>query len=301
MLYIYTANDQSVLTAYFQLSRTTPQHTMQCAAVRKKKSVDRCLSLALKGHTLCGIHARARVPTLWATVHKTRSSGIVAAQAVARGWLLRKRLHLGGPGVLRRKDLANDEDLVTCETKDRQHPLAYFSFEENGKVWWFDFDSLWRWTAQSHEPSNPYTKVPLSMDTRKRLRAMWAYQQRHRLSTPEESTDYDQRVRNRWNILSQLFVDHGFVDVHPSTFLRFTAAELQSMFVLLERDIRVAFSEKDPGVARAIRLCRKGMYPVITQSNQFILWSSYTLLLLLTIHKDPYVMTFSVLSALYRC
>lgn len=274
---------------------------MQCASVRRKGGVDQCKANAIRGHTLCGRHARAKVPVLWVDAHRGRSRGITKVQAVIRGWLLRKRLALGGPGVLCRKDLANDEELVSCEDKTRQHPFTYFAFEEAGKIWWFDFDSVWRWGSQSHKPANPYTKVPLSTETRRRMRDLWAYRQRHRLPLADESTVFEQRLLSRWNLVCQVFADNGFVDVHPNQFIDLRSSEFYAMFVLLERDIQVVFSENDPGRARALRLCRRGIQTRHSQPKLYELWSVYTLLLLLTIHRDPYSMTFSILSALYRC
>jgi hypothetical protein len=99
--------------------------------------------MVLKGHTLCGTHARAKNVTLWAEAHKGNTSGLRKAQGLIRGWLVRRRLRYAGPGVLCRKNLANDEDLETCEESSKEHPFDYFAFEENGKVWWFHFPTLW--------------------------------------------------------------------------------------------------------------------------------------------------------------
>ncbi len=275
---------------------------MQCESIRKKGSTDQCPTLALVGHTMCGKHARMKAPVRWADVHRHKYHRIARAQALIRGWLLRKRLTLGGPGVLRRKDVMNDEELVTCETKDRQHPFEYFGFEENGKVWWFDFPNLWRWAIQTHEPVNPYTKVPLSNETRRRLRAMWAYHQRNKLPMPPESPYFQQRFQQRWNVLCQLFIDNGFIDVHPNNFLNLRKNELRSMMILLQRDVQVLLRNSDPGRERILRLC---MAPIqsrnITEPARYAMWVSYILMLILAVPKDPYVMTFSVLSALYRC
>ena len=238
--------------------------------------------------------------TLWSDV--VRTPPIVKAQALIRGWLLRKRLAMAGPGVLRRRELANDDELVTCEAKERQHPFDYFGFEENGKVWWFSFDTIWKWARQSHEPVNPYTKVPLSQETRKRLRAKWGYLQHHYIPPPEEDTDASRRLRCRWNVVVQCFLDNGFVDVHPANFTSLTPNELHAMFVFLERDIDLILSKDDPLKARALRVCRRGIQAsTMINSSLYQLWSVYALLLLLTLHKDPYNMTFMVLSALYRC
>ena len=243
-----------------------------------------------------------KVPVRWADVHRHKSPRIARVQGLIRGWLLRKRLALGGPGVLCRKNLANDEELVTCMEKERQHPLEYFAFEENGKVWWFDFASLWRWSIQTHEPANPYTKVPLSNEARRRLRAVWGYNQRNKVLLPPESPQYSQRLQQRWNILSQIFADNGFTDVHPNNFLNLRKNELQAMLVLLERDIQVVLRDRDSGRERILRLCRAPLYSRnITEPARYTMWVTYILILILSVPKDPYVMTFSVLSALYRC
>lgn len=270
---------------------------MSCASVRKKGSLEPCTTPALRGHSLCGRHARMKVPVLWAHAMRKRNLPVVKIQALVRGWLLRSRLRLAGPGVLCRKNLANDEDMVTCESKDREHPLTYFAFEENGKVWWFNFESLWRWTRHSHEPANPYTKVPLSSDTRKRLRATWSYMHRHRMTMPEEPTEFSQRLCTRWNTVVQVFADNGFVDVHPNMFLNFSTLDFRVMFIFLERDIEVVLPDTDRGKARALRLCQRA----ITAPNAPTTWLVFILILLLSIHKDPYSMTFMVLSALHRC
>lgn len=274
----------------------------RCASVRKKGSEDQCISRALIGHTLCGRHARMKTPVLWTTVHQQRYVGVARIQACVRGWLVRMRLRLAGPGVLSRTNLANDDDLVTCESKDRQHPMEYFAFVENGKVWWFDFGSLWRWAVRSHEPVNPYTKVPLSTETRRRLRDVWAYHHRHRIALPDEPPTFGERLRYRWNVLVQIFVDNGFVDVHPNQFLGLNRDEYVTAFTLLHQDLLVVLRESDLQRDRLLRYCRRGIAAAAAREpGNYILQSSYILLLLLTIPKDPYVMVFSVLSALYRC
>lgn len=211
---------------------------------------------------------------------------------------------MGGPGVMCRKNLANDEELVTCVEKERQHPFEYFAFEENGKIWWFDFASLWRWSIQTHEPANPYTKVPLSADTRRRLRAVWGYiQRRNKSNLPPENPNYSLRLQQRWNVLCQLFADNGFVDVHPNTFLNLQSHELRSMLILLERDVQVVLRNTEYGCDRILRICR---VPLLERNmrlspSMFTMWIPYILMVILSVPRDPYVMTFSALSALYRC
>ena len=275
---------------------------VRCASVRKKGSLLQCEANALRGHSLCGRHARSRIPVLWSTVHRDRGTSLERLQAVARGWLVRRRLALAGPGVLKRKGLANDEDLFTCETADRQHPFDYFAFEEGGKIWWFEFAGVWQWCSRSHAPVNPYTKTPLSTETRQRLWDNWAHRLRLRLPLPEESPLYPDRLRHRWNILCQMFSSFGFEGVHPQTFVDFGKAEYLSLFLLLKPDLEVVFPVSDPFRTRALLHClRNTTIANALPSGQYNLQCVYTLLVLMTLHKHSYTMAFSILSALLRC
>ena len=290
------------MTAYFWFSRTLPNNTMsRCAAVRRRGSTEPCNANALRGHTLCGRHARMRNPVLWATAAVSHVSPVVKIQACVRGWLMRKRISYAGIGVLRRCEVSNDEDIITCVEKDKVHPFDFFSFEENGKIWWFEFGGLWTWCMRSVDPSNPYTKVPLTSETRKRLRTVWGYKRRHREELPPESPHYIERLRHRLNILSQHFADYGFTDVHTDNFVRFTKADYITLFVLLQRDIETVIPPSDPFRLRITRLCTNRTHVAhALQNNQFILQCVSLLLHIVTLYKDPYVITFSILSAFYR-
>ncbi len=242
-----------------------------------------------------------RAPVLWVDANQSQTPPIVKMQAVVRGWLIRRRLVYAGVGVLCRKDLANDEDIISCADKDRVSPMDFFSFEENGKVWWFEFASIWSWCTRNSEPTNPYTKVPLSADARKRLRTIWGYKRRHREETPLESQVYEERLRHRLNILTQHFGDYGFVDVHPENFMRFSKADYITLFILLLRDVENVIPAADPFRVRVARLfANRTNVAQALQNNQFVLQSLALLLHIVTLYRDPYVITFSILSAFYR-
>jgi len=260
----------------------------RCAAVRKKGSSDQCLSPPMKGHALCGRHARSRNPVLWASIHT--KTPVVRIQALVRGWLLRKRLALAGPGVLRRKVVNNDEDLFTCESKDRQHPFDYFAFEEAGKVYWFDASSLWDWMSRSVEPVNPYTKTPIPSEAKRRFRAIQRI--RRFLCGGNDAEDL---IAKRWNLITQVFRDNGFIDVHPQQFANFGTMEYRTMFVFLERDLQIVLPERDMYRELLIHMCRRA------QKRQGLVTFTAMLLRMLMIPRDPYILVFSVLSAFYRC
>ena len=274
---------------------------VQCASVKKRGSKDPCTSTALIGHTLCGRHARMKDPELWVAFHPTPP--ITKVQALFRGWLVRNRLSHAGFGVLSRKGLANDEDIITFNEKERVHPMDYISFEENGKHWWFEFGSLWTWCMRNYTPVNPYTKVPLKAETRKRLRAIWGYKKRNLEPVPLESEVFIDRVRHRLNILTQHFADYGFVEVYPEHFIDFTRNDYKTMFILLNRDIETVIPASDPFRQRVAMLCgNRAFAPNVFQKDTFFILNCLnTLLHIITLYRDPYTITFSILSVLYRC
>jgi len=267
---------------------------MICAAVRKKGSKEQCSARAYPGHTLCGRHARCKTVVLWTDANKDLSNRLVRIQARIRGWLLRSRLKLAGPGVLCRKNLANDEDLETCEESSREHPLSYFAFEESGKVWWFSFPTIWKWCIRN--PTNPYTKVPLSTETRKRLRQLWYYHRKHKLPLPKGPPQFDERMRSYWNIIRQSLEDYGFGELYIN--INFSKNEYMSMFRMIRDDIPVTMSNKAARerIDRHLRVALSSMVPLQT----YLLQCAYTLMICLMVPKDPYELAFTVLSAIYR-
>jgi hypothetical protein len=274
---------------------------MICAAVRKKGSHDQCPSKALFGHTLCGRHAKAKKVTLWKDVHKHKHMSIVNVQSLIRGWLVRNRLNLAGPGVLRRGLVTNEDDLVTCRGKQDVHPYEYFAFTENGKVWWFEFTSLWHWTTRSHIPTNPYTRTPLEVDTLKRLHEMWICHWRAKTS-PIEAVDPTERIRNRWNVISQVFANYGFGNIHPNHFADLTKQQYLLIVRMILEDLQVAMPDTSNRgmLIRYLRSLHERYKLPSHKVPTYALNCSFLFMALLLRLKDPYIFAFTMLSALYR-
>lgn len=273
-----------------------------CASVRKVGSKDKCPSPALLNHTLCGRHARCKKVVKWTDVYASHTRSLVRTQALVRGWLLRNRLKLSGPGVLARKHLTNEEDPVTLERREDVHPFSYFGLEEHGKVFWFEFETIYKWCLRSHTPSNPFTKVPLSREARVRLREGWSYRQRHRMSVPSEPTTYNERLMGRWNIICQLFEDQGFGEMDPDGFARMTKQQYRTAFLFMRDDIPVVLPPKNQVRTLLDLYCARGARVASTMpADRYALQVAYTMLLILTRQKDPYTLSFVALSAFYRC
>ncbi len=271
---------------------------MQTCMAVKNLSFDRCTSNALQGLPFCSRHARVRTPILWIETLRVHEPKVIRAQACIRGWIMRLRLRLAGSGVLSRKHLMNDEELITMTAKDRQHPLDFFSFEEQGKVWWFSFDSLWKWCSQSPDPINPYTNVVIESDVMRRVYELYYFKQRHHevpLSVPT--------IDKQLNQLCHLFHMNGFLDVDPSELMQYQRSEFISIFMVLTRDLQFTLPIEDPIRPLALDLCRDMHNDRVLSlpGSRYVLFSWSTLQSLIGLYKNSYTIVFLILSALYRC
>jgi len=274
---------------------------MLCTSVKKKGSKEQCTCQALPGYMLCGRHAKCKQITFWVDVFKPQLKSLIRFQAIIRGKLLRKRLALSGPGVLCRKNLANEEDLDTCTEAHREHPDTYFSFEENGKIYWFHFATIWKLCLSKLVPINPYTRTPISSDTLKRLHALWGYRYKHKLELPKESLVFSQRLEGRWNILCQIFNVNGFGIVHLDHCMRYNKRDYVAMLHMMRNDLSLLFCEQDRKFcSKIIQDCIRMRY-VSYPTPHFILNCVYGMMIMLLCARDQYALSFNVLSAMYRC
>ena len=261
---------------------------VRCAATKRRGATIQCSSNAMNGHSLCGTHARAKQVEMW----KETDTSLVLCQSLARRWLVLRILRLAGPGVLSRKQVTNGEELVSYTDASRQHPLEYFAFEENGKVWWFDFASIWVWSLKSLEPVNPYTRCPLSTEVRKRLREMWILRIHRKLSVPADAVNGDDRIRQRWSLLCQVFADNGFTDVSLEQFVSLGKASHIAVWRFLRDDCPIA----SPGSSYML-----SSQLLAANVPTYVVNSLRMLIRLVTLQKEPYVTVFNVMSAIYRC
>ena len=264
----------------------------QCAALRNKKSTDQCGSTALLGHTVCGVHARCKTVHYWADANRDKINRFVKVQALYRGWRVRHVLTLAGPGVLRRGECVNDEDLATFEHKNKQEPFNYFGLVEDGRVWWFDFSTAWECLTRTVSPKNPYTQTPIGHSDLARLRTFHLYRRRHQMSVPPPARDLKENIVRRWTILSQIFRGFGFEDVHPEQFANLTRENLRVAFRFLSDDVRAMHRPN----RRLIALVARGIEYSATSSV-----NSLNIMTIMLTDSQAYDVVFLLLSALYRC
>lgn len=278
---------------------------MLCTSCKNKTSNERCLSPALKNLQFCGKHAKAKNPRLWSIVNSADRHA-VRIQKLWRGWIVRHILKLAGSGVLKRSVCNNEEDVVTFESN--VHPFDYFSFEEDGFVYWFDSKTLLQITINNLKPSNPYTRKELSIETRKRFKEFIVHRKFRHLPLFHEPTylrDHDKLVLMYWVTICQILEENIFIDVNPSMFLLLNQAQLWTLVGVLRHDLLLwAKEHKTPHSPRNfyyiwIHNCWKYQTYSIEPLKATLTVVGKTLLKILEISKHNYEVCFKIVSALH--
>jgi hypothetical protein len=170
--------------------------------------------------------------------------------------------------------------------------------EEAGKVWWFDFCTMWDWSSRSITPLNPYTNVPLAAADLHRLKKLWVKRRHRGYTTPTElGVATADRITRRWTLLCQVFRFYGFEDVHPNMFAEISKENISVMFRLVYRDL----AEMPRPSHRALTLCRRGMTNATNLSAGSYMMTSLNALMFMLMESNAYDFVFLALSALYRC
>lgn len=177
--------------------------------------------MVVRGFLVCGVHARLKKPNYWITSDLQNS--IKKFQALWRGYAVRYRLKLAGPGVLKRSLCHNEDEMVTAEGKTEVSPFDYFSIEQDGKIWWFDQRTMIEWSQKNLQIANPFNRVPLTTDDMRRLRTLYYLRRKYGLPvlhTTQNDEDILESRDLRWLRLVQIFNECGFVDIlHPEHFI----------------------------------------------------------------------------------
>jgi len=271
---------------------------------RSKSSNERCKSARIKGLTLCGRHVKSKEPRLWHIVNNLDPK-VTLISKMWRGYAVRIRLRRAGPGVLKRSLCHNEEELVTMESKDKYDPFEFFSFQEGDKIWWFDVRSIISCLDRNINPINPYTRQPLSLDTRQRLRSVFKHRIFNQMSTshsPQRYTLQDVVDRN-WLRVCQVLHENGFEDIEPRIFSRLSKSDLLVIIGFLVVDMRI-LAEEHPKSSKRHRyyaiLKRERDVSFATSQRTIRLQVSGLISHIMHDMVDVYPFCFLVMSALYR-
>ena len=280
---------------------------MICSSCKNQSSFDRCTNKALKGLILCGKHAKVRSPRIWKDLHELDNKAIVI-QKQWRGYSIRKRLKLAGPGVLNRSICHNEEELVTLDDKNSVSPMNYFAFEENDKVYWFDIRSLLDNCISNINPTNPYTRQQISIETRKRLRELSVIRHVYKLEKTHDTTKQrtrDEIIRDLWINVCQIIVENGFFEMSHLYFTSLNRTQLFIFINILKQDLVAWAAEHSSLSSRRYRYIF-WMKRLLNEYNKGVdasRMSFLTATILLAILHDSlnnYPICFMVMSALHR-
>lgn len=276
-----------------------------CASCKNKTSDEQCSATALRGLLFCGKHAKVKEPRVWATVNNV-DRNVIQIQKLWRGYRLRNWIKLAGPGVLCRTLCHNDEELVTLESKNEIRPMNYFSFEESGKIWWFDIRSIHRLMADTTKPKNPYTRQFLTLDTRRRARQLFYVRKKHDL--PLEHMDppfaMEMETAANWVEVCQIIEENGFEEcVNPILF----ASMHKAQYVMFLHFLNIELTDwnpksKSPLRTRYLMWTKRTIQNCSTCNNylEVSYLSSRNILTLLYGLKTPFPICYMIMKALYK-
>ena len=282
---------------------------VQCASCKNKTSTDQCPSKAIKGLIFCGKHIKSKDKRIWAEINNGNKKAIMI-QKYVRGFLLRNYLKLLGEGVFNRTRCHNDDEMVTLDEKTKSYPLDYFSFEEAGKLWWFDVRSLNHILRNNLRPENPYTRQKLTPETRKRLREVCRIRKRlglFNLHDKPKETSLDEKLYKQWMHVSQIIEENGFFDTNPLFFMSMNKEQVNVFLNLIHKDLEAYASEHTTSNSRRKQYVQwnKNILSAISRRPS---WRSFvcsymaskTLLTILNDAKENYPICFIIMSALHR-
>jgi len=279
---------------------------MICESVKNKASTERCSAKALKNLKFCGKHAKMKKPRLWVDTDD-RSLAAKKIQKIWNGYRVRYRMVLQGIGVMKRGACHNQDDLVTCEETSQIHPGNYFSFEEDGKLYCFDFRTIYAWSLEKLKPTNPYTRQELSLETRKRLKEVAYLRGKTPLSLFHESSrtrELEKVFADHWMLIGQYLGEHLFEEVDIGLLLNLNRTQFW-LFTSYMCESLMLWAIEKKNTRRDLyyiwmRTCWRRQTLEITLDTNVAYYIGSTLLKILRDCKNPYDVCFQIMSARHR-
>ena len=278
-----------------------------CTSCKNRTSLDRCTSFSLGGTNFCGKHVRVRNPRIWTEVNNVNPK-VILIQKCWRGYSIRNRIKLAGDGSMTRKQCHNETELITMDSPTSLSPLDYFGFIENDKLFWFDIRSIAEYSSNTLQPINPYTRTPLTIETRIRLRRVCNIRKKLRLPLVHDITKQltsEQRLDSNWMAISQIIEENGFFDMNPLFFIALNRSQLVIFLTLISVDMKAWASEHTGKYSRRHKYIHWlknsiNMYQPSIDSKFYSYVVSRALLSILNDCLEPYPICFILMSSLYR-
>lgn len=214
----------------------------QCLSCKNRYTTERCSSPCLRTMIVCKRHAKCKRPRFWFEANDGVMNSVINIQRIWRGFMTRNRIVLAGPGVLKRSLCNNEDEVITCIHKSKQHPFDYFSFEEDEKVYWFDQRTMAQWAHQNQRVMNPYTRQAIPIEALARLRELLYIRSKVKVPIYHSSsvipTTLVDRRDLRWLRICQILQEHHFGFLRNEHFTSFGMGQLGSFVNFLREDMR---------------------------------------------------------------
>jgi len=277
---------------------------MNCIACRNVDSKERCPAKALNSLLFCGRHAKSKNVRLWTEVNNVNEK-VTTIQKIWRGYLYRKWIQQCGPGCLKRSLCHNEEELVTMDDKHRVYPLDYCSFEEDGKIWWFDIRSAYSILIGNLHPLNPYTRNPIPIEARKRIREICFRRRKFGFELYHENPKpipKNQLMEMSWIFISQTLEENGFENIHPNILDSMSIEQYYVFLSMFLKDLKALPSEKikkESRIYRYILLTRRILNNLYTSHDIDVDFVRLFVSIFQNI-KNPFPYCYIFASVLYR-
>ena len=270
-----------------------------CVSCKNASTTDRCDRYCLLGLDVCGIHARAKNRRNWFVVNNIEPK-LIKIQSLWRGYSLRNRLKLAGPGVLKRSLCNNEEEFMSLESISKLDPLVYFSFEEESKVWAFNVYGLCKILLYDVQPKNPYTRTPFSVDTRRRLRSYFLYLLRTR--DAEILKIFREGVLEcKLIFITQILQENGFEDFRPEYISFCSNDQAYILRSLLLHDLRaLAFINPNLKMYRYCALLNSRTFMAASNPVVKLIHMLFLIFANITSPSEEYEFCFIIMSALFK-
>lgn len=275
-----------------------------CTSCKNKTSLERCTNNSIPNFKLCKRHIKSKTPRIWSVVNNVEPK-VIKVQKIWRGYSVRNWIKLAGPGVMKPSIRNNTEDMFSMEEK--VHPLEYFGFEEEGKVYWFDIRTFLQYMATAKELVNPYTRKPLTHETRKRARTLSIFRRIRKLPVycnVQQVETIIEKTSTLWKTVSDIIEENGFADINPLIFESLNNVQFFILMTMISNDAKAWAAEH-----KSIQSQRWKYFNWLTKLAKFVytsdrVSSSYScgkvLSTILCDSVEPYSMCFIIISAMYR-
>ena len=156
--------------------------------------------------------------------------------------------------------------------------------------------------------ANPFTRQPITIDVRKRIRSIYGYRLRNKLSIFYEQNLMQTKefiLRSRWMQIMQIMEENEFFQINPNICMALNKSQLYVIMTMIRNDVRNLANEHKSKDSERYRFLRyldtiTTKYLIVETSEDYSFFVTNILLTILYYSPMPYNYCFIIMSAFYR-